>query len=39
MGQANEGIPAAIIRGYPYSKSEKGKATELTRPREKDLFS
>ncbi len=38
MGQANEGIPAAIIRGYPYSKSEKGKATELTRPREKDLF-
>jgi coenzyme F420-0:L-glutamate ligase/coenzyme F420-1:gamma-L-glutamate ligase len=38
MGQASEGIPAAIIRGYPYSKSEEGKAIELTRPREKDLF-
>ncbi len=38
MGQASEGIPAAIIRGYPYSKSEEAKAIELTRPREKDLF-
>lgn len=38
MGQANEGIPAAIIRGYNYPKSEKAKATELIRPRERDLF-
>lgn len=38
MGQASEGIPVAIIRGYPYSKSEEAKAIELTRPREKDLF-
>ncbi len=38
VGQASEGIPVAIIRGYPYPKSEEAKATELTRPREKDLF-
>ena len=38
IGQANEGVPVAIIRGYPYSKSERGKATDLIRSREKDLF-
>jgi len=38
IGQANEGIPVAIIRGYPYPKSERAKATDLVRPREKDLF-
>jgi len=38
IGQTNEGIPVAIIRGYPYLKSEKAKATKLIRPREKDLF-
>jgi len=38
IGQANEGIPVAIIRGYPYPKSEKAKATQLIRPKEKDLF-
>ena len=38
MGQANEGIPAAIIRGYGYPRSEEAKATELIRPREKNLF-
>jgi len=38
IGQADEGIPAAIIRGYKYPKSEEAKATELIRPREKDLF-
>ena len=38
MGQANEGVPAAIIRGYKYPKSEDAKATELMRPKEKDLF-
>jgi len=38
MGQANEGIPAAIIRGYKYPRSEEARATELIRPREKDLF-
>jgi len=38
IGQANEGIPVAIIRGYPYLKSEKGKATELIRQKSEDLF-
>ncbi len=38
MGQADEGIPAAIIRGYKYQAAENASATELTRPKEKDLF-
>jgi coenzyme F420-0:L-glutamate ligase/coenzyme F420-1:gamma-L-glutamate ligase len=38
IGQANEGIPVAIIRGYNYPKSETAKATELIRSREKNLF-
>ena len=38
IGQADEGIPVAIIRGYPYPKSEKARAKELIRPRERDLF-
>jgi coenzyme F420-0:L-glutamate ligase/coenzyme F420-1:gamma-L-glutamate ligase len=38
IGQANEGIPAAIIRGYNYQTAENESATELTRPKETDLF-
>jgi coenzyme F420-0:L-glutamate ligase / coenzyme F420-1:gamma-L-glutamate ligase len=38
IGQTNEAIPAAIIRGYLYPKSEKAKTTKLIRPREEDLF-
>lgn len=38
IGQANEGIPAAIIRGYNYQTAENASAKELTRPKEKDLF-
>lgn len=38
MGQADEAVPVAIIRGYNYPKSDEAKATELIRPREKDLF-
>jgi len=38
IGQANEGIPVAIIRGYDYPKSDTAKATELIRSREKNLF-
>ena len=38
IGQANESIPVAIIRGYKYPETEDAKATELIRPREKDLF-
>ncbi|HJX02228.1 MAG TPA: coenzyme F420-0:L-glutamate ligase [Candidatus Bathyarchaeia archaeon] len=38
IGQADEGIPAAIIRGYRYLKSDSAKATELIIPKERDLF-
>jgi len=38
MGQADEGIPAAIIRGYSYRRSTVSTAKCLVRPREKDLF-
>ena len=38
IGQTNEGIPVAIIRGYPYPKSETANATKMIRPAEKDLF-
>ncbi len=38
IGQANEGIPAAIIRGYNYQAADDTSAVELTRPKEKDLF-
>jgi coenzyme F420-0:L-glutamate ligase/coenzyme F420-1:gamma-L-glutamate ligase len=38
IGQANEGIPVAIIRGYKYQTTENASIAELTRPKEKDLF-
>jgi len=38
IGQTNEGIPAAIIRGYNYQSSEKGSAKDIARPKECDLF-
>jgi len=38
IGQASEGIPVAIVRGYSYRATEDASATVLTRPKEKDLF-
>lgn len=38
IGQAKEGIPAAIIRGYKFQVDGNASARELTRPKEKDLF-
>jgi coenzyme F420-0:L-glutamate ligase/coenzyme F420-1:gamma-L-glutamate ligase len=38
IGQADEGIPVAIIRGYKYQIMENASATELTRPKKSDLF-
>ena len=38
MGQANEGIPVAIIRGYRYQAAENASAKVITRPKEADLF-
>lgn len=37
IGQASEGIPAAIVRGYNYTASEE-QTTQLIRAKEKDLF-
>lgn len=38
IGQAQERIPVAIIRGYVYRPSESAKSTALLRPKEKELF-
>ena len=38
IGQTNEGIPVAIVRGYAYTTSEKASAKMLIRARRKDLF-
>ena len=38
IGQAREGIPAAIIRGYKYQPAERVMSKDLTRPKEKDMF-
>jgi len=37
MGQADEGFPAVLARGFPYAPRE-GTARELVRLREEDLF-
>ena len=38
IGQTNEGIPVAIIRGYNYPRSETTTATKMIRPPKEDLF-
>lgn len=38
IGQANEGIPVAIVRGYNYQPSENTLTIMLNRPKAKDLF-
>ncbi len=38
MGEADEGIPIAIIRGYRFKVSRKPGGARLIRPRDKDLF-
>jgi coenzyme F420-0:L-glutamate ligase/coenzyme F420-1:gamma-L-glutamate ligase len=38
IGQSDEGVPAALIRGYDIILSEISCAKDLVRPREKDLF-
>ena len=37
MGQAGEGLPVVLARGFPYALRE-GRVTELIRPRAQDLF-
>lgn len=38
IGQSNEGVPAALIRGYDIPLSETSSARDIIRGREKDLF-
>ncbi len=38
IGQSDEGVPAALIRGYDIILSETSCAANLVRSREKDLF-
>jgi coenzyme F420-0:L-glutamate ligase/coenzyme F420-1:gamma-L-glutamate ligase len=38
IGQADEGIPVAIIRGYAYRKDDHSKSIDLVWSRDKDLF-
>jgi coenzyme F420-0:L-glutamate ligase/coenzyme F420-1:gamma-L-glutamate ligase len=37
MGQANEGMPVVLAKGFPYQFRE-GTVKELVRPKDKDLF-
>lgn len=37
MGQADEGCPAVLARGFPYARRD-GSTRELLRPRSEDLF-
>ena len=38
IGQSDEAIPVALIRGYDIEFSDESRASQLVRPREKDLF-
>jgi coenzyme F420-0:L-glutamate ligase/coenzyme F420-1:gamma-L-glutamate ligase len=38
IGQANEGVPVAIVRGYEYQTGENASSRDLNRPKETDLF-
>jgi coenzyme F420-0:L-glutamate ligase/coenzyme F420-1:gamma-L-glutamate ligase len=38
IGQADEAIPAAIVRGYRYQEAENATIKDMLRPLEKELF-
>jgi coenzyme F420-0:L-glutamate ligase/coenzyme F420-1:gamma-L-glutamate ligase len=38
IGEASEGIPAALVRGAIYVAADDGAASELVRPLEQDMF-
>jgi coenzyme F420-0:L-glutamate ligase/NADPH-dependent F420 reductase len=38
MGEADEGVPAAVIRGAVYEASDQADISELIRPLDQDLF-
>jgi coenzyme F420-0:L-glutamate ligase/coenzyme F420-1:gamma-L-glutamate ligase len=37
MGQADEGTPVVLVRGFPYPLRE-GSLCELLRPKDQDMF-
>jgi coenzyme F420-0:L-glutamate ligase/coenzyme F420-1:gamma-L-glutamate ligase len=38
MGQADEGCPAVIVRGLPFTPDERARVADVLRPKETDLF-
>jgi coenzyme F420-0:L-glutamate ligase/coenzyme F420-1:gamma-L-glutamate ligase len=38
MGQAAEGCPVVIVRGFPFTPDEKAGAADVLRPKKMDLF-
>jgi len=38
MGEADEGVPVVIIRGYPYEQDDEATAHSLIREPERDIF-
>lgn len=38
MGQGEEGVPLALVRGFPWKTSTSASARDLLRPPERDLF-
>ena len=38
IGNGNEGMPVAIIRGYNFKRNVRSKATDLILPKERNLF-
>ncbi|UCD96954.1 MAG: coenzyme F420-0:L-glutamate ligase [Candidatus Bathyarchaeota archaeon] len=38
IGQADEAVPVAIVRGYPYIRSNKATAKKMLRPLEQEYF-
>ena len=38
MGQADEGIPVVVIRGYKFLKTDEGSYREILRSHEEELF-
>ena len=38
IGEGDEGVPAALLRGAVYDAADDGAATDLVRPLEQDLF-
>ncbi|HXQ14463.1 MAG TPA: coenzyme F420-0:L-glutamate ligase, partial [Caulobacteraceae bacterium] len=38
IGEGDEGVPTALVRGAVYDAADDGAASELVRPLDQDLF-